>query len=825
METPKKTIESKPAARIINILLVDDDLRNLDVLESVLASPEIRLVRAQTPEDALLALVHDEFACIVLDIQMPSMSGVELARLIKTRKRSQHIPIIFLTAFFLDEKDALQGYDVGAVDYLTKPINPQILKSKVGVFINLFRTTRALAKSNASLEIEIVQRLKAEEALRQSNAQLETHVQNRTADLVRANAELREGEARYRQLVRSLPAAVYTTDAEGRVILYNEAAVVLWGREPEIGKDLWCGSYKIFKPDGTGLSSDQCPVGRTLKEGRAVRGEEIIIERPDGTRRNILPYPEPIRDVSGKIIGAVNMLVDVTERKQSEAAARRLAAIVEWSDDAIISKDLNGIISSWNESARRLFGYTAEEMIGQPVTVLIPPERFDEEPGILQRIRRGESVDHYETIRKRKDGTLIEVSLTISPMKNDAGKIIGASKIVRDITEQKRTQTELKRAHDELISASRAKDIFLATLSHELRTPLNPVLLVASDAVNDPKIPPEVRAHFEMIRKNVELEARLIDDLLDLTRVTRGKIILDKHFLEVHSVLEDAIANVRDDINQKQLTLTLKLNAKKNTMFADAVRLQQVFWNLLKNAAKFTPEKGHITVESETFADDSKLVIKIIDTGIGMNAAEISRIFNIFSQGDHANTGHQFGGLGLGLAISQKLLQLHEGEIRATSDGHDQGSTFTVELPLAQPVEQNGDSKTAVPAMDSPVILKKNAIRILLVEDHEPTRTALLHLLTRRLYEVVPAGSLAEALALAGSQSFNLLISDIGLPDGNGYELMAELKKSGSLKGIALTGYGMEQDFARSRNAGFVAHLIKPVRLQSLEAALNAALS
>jgi response regulator RpfG family c-di-GMP phosphodiesterase len=212
----------------ISILLVDDDVRNLDVLESILAAPELRLIRTQTPEEALLALVQDEFACIVLDIQLPSMNGVELARLIKTRKRCQHIPIIFLTAFYLEEKDVLQGYGVGAVDYLTKPINPKILKSKVGVFVDLFQTTRALANANSALELEIQQRQKAEEALRESNVRLETRVQDRTADLVLANAELREGEERYRQLVRSLPAAVYTTDAEGRVTLYNEAAVDLW---------------------------------------------------------------------------------------------------------------------------------------------------------------------------------------------------------------------------------------------------------------------------------------------------------------------------------------------------------------------------------------------------------------------------------------------------------------------------------------------------------------------------------------------------------------------------------------------------------------------
>lgn len=813
------------AADAVNVLLVDDDIRNLDVLGSILDSPELHLVRALTPEDALLALVHHEFACIVLDVQMPSMNGVDLARLIKTRKRSQHIPIIFLTAYFLEEKDILQGYGVGAVDYLTKPLNSAILKSKVGVFVDLFRTTHALAKANSSLEQEILKRHKVEEELRQSNVKLETHVQHRTLELVHVNEELREEKERYRQLIHGLPTAVYTTDAEGHVTLYNEAAVNLWGRKPEIGTDLWCGSYKLFKPDGTELPLDQCPMARTLRDGRAVRGEEIIIERPDQSRRHILPYPEPLYDTSGKIIGAVNMLVDITERKKVELASRQLAAIVESSGDAIISKNLNSIISTWNESAQRLFGYTAEEIIGQPVTVLMPPEYHKDEPNIIARIKQGERIDQYETVRLRKDGSPVEVSLTISPIKDTNGDIIGASKIIQDITQRKRTEQDLKIAHDRLLAASNAKDNFLATLSHELRTPLNPILLIASDAAQNPELAPEVRSDFEMIRKNVELEARLIDDLLDLTSITRGKVVLEKKRLDIHAVLQDSIATIEDEIKQKQITLVRQFNAEKPAVLIDAVRLQQVFWNLLRNAAKFTPGKGRITIETRVSADGDVLAIEITDTGIGMSAEEINRIFQPFSQGDHASNGHRFGGLGLGLAISQKLVELHGGQIHASSDGRDKGSVFIVSLPLAMEAGKSGVSTDITPEIMSPVASsKKTGLRILLVEDHEPTRTALKHLLTRRLYEVVTAVSVAEARSFLRVQKFNLLISDIGLPDGNGCELMTELKNDSSIKGIALTGFGMEQDIMRSHEAGFVAHLTKPVRVQSLEAAIDGAI-
>ncbi len=811
--TAEKFISPNPAAtEKISILLVDDEQRNLDVLESILTSPELRLVRANTPEEALIALVHGEFACIVMDIHMPDMNGLDLSRLIKTRKRSQHIPIIFLTAFFLEEKDILQGYGAGAVEYLMKPINPQILRSKVGVFVDLFRTTQALAATNTMLEQEVSQRKKVEEALRVANRELEMRVEERTADLSLT-------EQRYRRLVHSLPAAVYTTDADGRVVLYNEAATTLWGRKPEIGKDLWCGSHKIFKADGSDLPLDQCPMAITLRTGNAVRGEEIIIERPDGSRRHVLPYPEPLFDAAGKIAGGVNMLVDVTERKLWEEELQRFAAIVESSDDAIISKDLNGTITSWNDGARKIFGYLAEEVIGKPVTILIPRERHDEEPGILQRIRKGSRVDHFETIRQCKDGTLLDIELTISPIKNASGKIIGASKIARDITKRKRVETELKVAHEEVVAASRAKDDFLATLSHELRTPLNPVLLIASDAVNNHELAPGVRMDFNTILKNIELEARLIDDLLDLTRIAGGKVILDKRIVDVHSICREAIATVQEEIVRKEIVLKLKLAAPQSEVFADMVRLQQVFWNLLKNAVKFTPQRGLITVESEVSEKDH-IVIRIMDTGIGIEPGEMNRLFKTFSQGDQAR---QFGGLGLGLAISKRLMDVHEAKIHAFSPGRDQGATFTVELPLAKTVGKSAAAPDgSAPFSDGslPVNTLKN-IRILLVEDHEPTRKTLALLLMRRRYEVVATASIAEALAQ--KRNFHVLISDIGLPDGNGCDLMIEMRKRGSIQGIALTGFGMEQDVARSQEAGFLVHLTKPVKIQALEKALNAA--
>ncbi|HEY1661522.1 MAG TPA: ATP-binding protein [Verrucomicrobiae bacterium] len=385
---------------------------------------------------------------------------------------------------------------------------------------------------------------------------------------------------------------------------------------------------------------------------------------------------------------------------------------------------------------------------------------------------------------------------------------------------------QIQQSHEETLAASRAKDDFLAALSHELRTPLNPVLLLASDAAVNSRLPPAIRADFEMIRRNVELEARLIDDLLDLTRITRGKLALELKLVDLHDVLREAALTVSGDAREKHIELVLDLRAEKTVVLADAVRLEQIFWNVVKNAVKFTPENGKITVKS--FGKNDTAVVKVIDTGIGIKPGELAHVFDAFSQGEHANGGgsHRFGGLGLGLAISRMLVELHHGSIHAESAGSGKGATFIIELPLAKsPV--NAEPIPKVSPTQPPLVPESNAMRplsILLVEDHGPTRTTLAQLLRHRNYEVTTAASLTEArlLAAADHKIFDLLISDIGLPDGSGYDLMMEMRQSHpGIHGIALTGYGMEQDLARSQSAGFAIHLTKPVGIESLEKALK----
>jgi PAS domain S-box-containing protein len=396
--------------------------------------------------------------------------------------------------------------------------------------------------------------------------------------------------------------------------------------------------------------------------------------------------------------------------------------------------------------------------------------------------------------------------------------------VIIDITARKETEREQVRLREEAVRASRAKDDFLATLSHELRTPLNPVLLLASEAARDPALDPELRESFETIRKNVELEARLIDDLLDLTSIVRGTLAIRKEARDLHAILADAVASVQPDFEAKGIVLNVSLGARKPLVFVDEVRMAQVFINLLKNAAKFTPDHGSVTLQT-LIEGTGVIVVRLTDTGIGLTPAELERVFDAFEQGDHALDGsvRRYGGLGLGLAICQRLVVLHGGEITAASPGRGHGASFTIRLPLHTSADSRASGDQPAPhAAGRPAGAPEP--RILLVEDHAATRQTLELLLARRGYRVTTAGTLAEGRTQAARGDFDLLVSDVGLPDGDGAVLMAELRDQRGLKGIALTGYGMDEDIARCRAAGFVAHLTKPIRVEALEAALQESL-
>lgn len=396
----------------------------------------------------------------------------------------------------------------------------------------------------------------------------------------------------------------------------------------------------------------------------------------------------------------------------------------------------------------------------------------------------------------------------------ESGKQIRA---LFETAESARVSAEAAKGRAE--AATRAKDDFLAALSHELRTPLNPALLLATSLAGDTTLPPQVRSDIDIIAKGIALQAQLVDDLLDITRITGGKLRLDLRPIDAHAALRHALNILQADIREREINCTLELGASRQTITADAVRLQQIFWNVLKNAVKFTPRGGAITVRTGNPPDDPEiLAVEVIDTGVGITSEMIARVFDAFIQ-EVDNRGHRFGGIGLGLAITQRLVELQHGGITAQSAGKGKGATFRIEMPLdkSEPERQ--------PALGgaSPAAAPQTPRRILLVEDHEQTRSTLERLLQRRGHIVEGVATTCAARERADTGDFDLIISDLGLPDGDGHKLMAELHDNHGLPGIALSGYGMEHDIARSRANGFFAHLTKPVDILVLESAIAAA--
>ena len=394
-----------------------------------------------------------------------------------------------------------------------------------------------------------------------------------------------------------------------------------------------------------------------------------------------------------------------------------------------------------------------------------------------------------------------------------------SNRLTEMLSQQQTTIDQVQEAKEAADEASAAKDQFLAALSHELRTPLTPVLLAAEALEANSNLPTDLRDDVQAIRRNVQLEARLIDDLLDLTRISRGKLVLQLQLCDVHSLLAAAISVCKSDIAARRITLTTDFQAEQQHVQGDPPRLEQVFWNLIKNAVKFTPEGGTITVGTRSEFSEGVwwFVLCIRDTGIGMDSATLERIFGYFEQGSHAIT-RTFGGLGLGLAISKAIVDLHCGRVVARSDGPGKGSVFTVHLPTVP---------APVPSPEAPPMqldAEPQGLRILLVEDHVPTARALTRLLKSFGHQPQAAGDIAGALKLAGAQRFDLVISDLGLPDGHGTTLMAELRKSG-LKGIAVSGYGMQEDVDRCLAAGFGRHLTKPITTAQLRDAIRAVVS
>jgi PAS domain S-box-containing protein len=498
-------------------------------------------------------------------------------------------------------------------------------------------------------------------------------------------------------------------------------------------------------------------------------------------------------------------------------------AIVDSSDDAIVSKNLEGIVMSWNKAAERVFGYSAAEMIDQSIIKLLPADRVDEEAYILGRLQRGERVDHFETKRQRKDGRIIDVSLTISPIRNSQGIIVGASKIARDITEQKEAQLKLTEALAELKRANQIKAEFLTTLSHELRTPLNAILGWVQ-LLRDEQNSHDLAQGLAVIDRNVRAQSQMIEDLLDMGRIDAGKMRLDLQRVDLPTIVGASIETARPATEAKSIRLTSAFANLHGIVIADKDRLQQIVWNLLTNAIKFTPRGGRIHVGIEQV--DSHVEISVSDTGQGIAPEFLGQVFDRFRQGDATTTRRQ-GGLGLGLSIVKHLTELHGGGARVASQGLGKGAVFSVCLPL-QPVryEQEMAAQQHRKAQVDQEATKSDlsGVKVLVVDDEEDSLGIVKRVLERNGAKVDVARSMQEALDKFCSFSPDVVLSDIGMPEHDGYELVSRLRAlpgGRTVPAVALTALARTDDRTRALRAGFQMHVPKPVDFAELIAVVQ----
>jgi PAS domain S-box-containing protein len=746
----------------------------------------------------------------------------------------------------------------------------------------------------------------------------------------RAEEALRRQSEWLRVTLASIGDGVISTDTEGRVTFMNSVAAALtgWAQAEALGRPLLDVFHIINERSRQPVEN---PALRALRQGTIVglANHTLLIAR-EGTERAIDDSAAPMRDEGGATLGAVLVFRDVTERRRAEEDRARLAAIVETSQDAIVSKTLDGVIRSWNAGAERLFGYSAQEAVGQPITLIIPLERHDEERAILERLRRGERVEHYETVRVARDGRRLNISLTVSPIRDDQGKVIGASKIARDITDKKRAEealardalllasvrdsvvvtdldgvvtywnegatrlfgwaaeemlgrpyadrfpepartfiadqireraaggewvgefedyrkdgsrvwidarvspvrdadgrivgvlgvshdiTERRRAEEALREADRRKDEFLALLAHELRNPLAPLrngLQVMRLAAEDPSAVAQARG---MMERQLGHMVRLIDDLLDISRISRNKMELRRSRLLLADVVSSALETARPLLDAGGHTLTVALPPEPVHLDGDLTRLAQVFGNLLTNSAKYTERGGRVWLTAERRGGE--ILVAVRDTGIGIPAESLPTIFDMFSQVDRS-IERSTGGLGIGLALVKGLVEMHGGSVRAASAGVGKGSTFTVRLPT---LEGPAESASAAAPEETPA--PGPGRRILVVDDNRDSAASMAMMLRLVGDEVRAAHDGVEAVQVAEAFRPQVILMDVGMPRLNGYEATRRIRGlpwGQSVTIIALTGWGQEGDRQRSQEAGCDGHLVKPVSLPELQRLLT----
>jgi signal transduction histidine kinase len=470
-----------------------------------------------------------------------------------------------------------------------------------------------------------------------------------------------------------------------------------------------------------------------------------------------------------------------------------------------------------NDAFARMAERFGDLPAGRDITEIPCDEVNIAPPGAIDRVLAfGTPFQLHEHRLKDKTGVTHFLDINLLRLQGAQETVQGVLYLVED-------KTRDVTLRQELIAANAAKDQFLALLSHELRSPLSPVIAMVGELEAEVPDSPPVREALEVVRRNVELEARLIDDLLDVTRISKGKLQLSFETICIHQILQRAYEICREEIEAKDLEVEFQFRADHTYVEGDPARLQQVFWNLIKNSVKFTPEKGRITIETLNPTSD-RIEARVIDAGIGIEQETIDKIFNVFEQGQ-ADITRRFGGLGLGLAISKALIDAHGGKIHVQSAGKDKGATFSVELnTVLTPIGRDGDGQDQQMDREPKPAVPKHR-RVLLVDDHHDTCIGMKRMLERHGYEITLAHSAEQAVEKVRTQDFDLLISDIGLPDRSGYELMREVRLKKDLPGIALSGFGSEQDISQAREAGFSEHLTKPINFERLEKTIQNLLS
>ena len=697
-----------------NILIVDDRPDKLVSLEVALESLNQNILLARSGKEALRCLLRQDFALILLDVNMPGIDGFETAALIRQRARSETTPIIFGSALNDAENHISRGYSLGAVDYIMTPVVPEILRAKVSVFVDLARKT------------EQVKRQAEERAL-----------------FVVAQAARAEAEA-----------------SQERSAFLAEASNVLAGSLD------YEGSFGSLAGLCVPRLADFCIIDM-IEENGAIH-QVAVSHRDRAWEPRLRELVAPSRNATSAGHGTASVFQ--TGKSQLETDVT----------DAILGDLFPQLHEGELDRALHPASF---------ITVPLPA--------------RGRILGAITLVSTDPDRAWGPAELSLAEAFGQRAALALDNVRLYEAAHHARMEAE---------RASQAKDQFLAMLSHELRTPLTPVLNTVAFLEGEQLAEP-IREAVQVIRRNVELEARLIDDLLDLTRVSKGKVQLNLELADAHALIRSTVEICRGEIEDHGLVLDLFLEAKRSYLRADTARLQQIFWNLIKNAVKFTPQGGRLTIRTSD-GSDGRLNVSVIDTGIGIEPALVSKIFNAFEQ---VGEGERFGGLGLGLAITKALVAMHRGEIAASSEGTNTGACFTVRLPTEDaPTQETLDATVNEPDAPERVVLS-----ILLVEDHEDTSRSLVRLLRKRGYEVRAAASVAAGLAMAVEAHFDLLISDMGLPDGTGIDLMRELSATREVCGIALSGYGMEEDINRSKGVGFREHLTKPIDISRLDAIIQ----